>query len=69
MFSDRCRRLCLKGLRVELGGALNVLMRRPQRLSAEMILHLIDGPAEDKVQRRLIHQVFETKKPAVSMGL
>lgn len=33
-----------------------------------MILRLIDGPA-DKVQRRIIHQVIETKKLNVSMSV
>lgn len=34
----------------------------------EMILGLIDGPADNKVQRCIIHQVIETKRLDVSMS-
>lgn len=33
-----------------------------------MILRLIDGPSDNKVQRCIIHQVIETKRLDVSMS-
>lgn len=38
------------------------------RILPEMILGLIDGPADNKVQRCIIHQVIGTKRLDVSMS-